>query len=439
MCGSETDTQNDVMEAEMETPKNPKSLIIGLDLGVDTTQISVSIGGSEPESVSISPNKSMFLIPTVLCVRHDTRDWIFGDDAIRCRNREAGIFVNGILEKVESGDRVNILGAEYTGNQLLERFIRKIFTSLRQRYLRDNIEKVVVTVRNKTAVLSKAIEDSFEAVGFDREKVRILSYMESFMYYSVSQKKELWTNDVSLFDFDEEGLKYYQLSTSKKQLPVTVTATGHDFSDELNFTMLASMVESRLAGIFKGLTDKLLYRQILSTIYFTGVGFDGDWADEVIKSLCPGRRVFKGQNLYAKGAAYSGIIDGSEEYKDFLFLTDEQVRYSVSIRMFKDNRIGEYNLVAAGTNWQQVNAKTVGILDNTDEIFFTVYHTVKKETKHIVMNLRNIEQRENKTTRVSVGVRFLDRDTAVITIKDLGFGEFFDNSYRIWEKVIQYQ
>ena len=82
----------------METSKNPKSLIIGLDLGVDTTQISVSADGGEPESVSISPNKSMFLIPTVLCVRYDTRDWIVGDDAIRCRNREAGFFVNGILE-----------------------------------------------------------------------------------------------------------------------------------------------------------------------------------------------------------------------------------------------------------------------------------------------------------------------------------------------------
>lgn len=422
----------------MESPKNPKSLIIGLDLGVDTTQISVSIDGSEPESVSISPNKSMFLIPTVLCVRHDTRDWIFGDDAIRCRNRDAGVFVNGILEKVENGDRVNIMGAEFTGNQLLERFVRKIFTALRQRYLRDNIIKVIVTVRNKSNVLSKAIEDALGAVGFENDKVKILSYMESFMYYSVSQKKELWTNDVSLFDFDEEGLKYYQLSTSKKQLPITVTAIGHDFSDELNFTMLASMVDTRLANIFKSITDKLLYRQILSTIYFTGVGFDGSWADDVIKSLCPGRRVFKGQNLYAKGAAHCGLIESNPDYKDFLFLTDDQVRYSVSIRMFKDNRIGEYNLVAAGTNWDQVNAKTVGILDNTDEIFFTIYHTVKKETKHIVMNLRNIEQRENKTTRVSVGVKFLDRDTAVITIKDLGFGEFFDNSYRIWEKVIQY-
>jgi hypothetical protein len=131
-------------------------------------------------------------------------------------------------------------------------------------------------------------------------------------------------------------------------------------------------------------------------------------------------------------------VENDPSYKDFLFLTDEQIRYSISIRMFKDNRIGEYPLVAAGTDWRTVNAKTVGILDNSDEVFFTIFHTVRKETRHVVMNLRNIEPRENKTTRVAVSIKFLDRDTAVLTVRDLGFGEFFENTYRIWEKVISF-
>ena len=33
---------------------------------------------------------------------------------------------------------------------------------------------------------------------------------------------------------------------------------------------------------------------------------------------------------------------------------------------------------------------------------------------------------------------FLDRDSAVLTVRDRGFGEFFENSYRIWEKVIKF-
>lgn len=417
---------------------NSKSIIAGFDLGTETTQISISVDGSEPESVSISPNRSMYLVPTVLCIRNDTKDWMFGDEAVRCRNRDAGWYVDSILEKLETDEKIQIFGNEYTGAELLDKFIRKIYTAIRQKYLNMTVSKVVVTVKNKNDKLMAAIEKSFEALGFEKNRLMILSYMESFMYYTVSQKKDLWINDVSLFDFDETGLKYYQLSTSKKQLPVTVTVSSYDFDEELNASMMLTMTDSRLAAVFKGITDRLLHRQILSTIYFTGQGFDGTWADDVIKSLCPGRRVFKGQNLYAKGAAYAGIISESEDYKNYLFLTDNQTRFSVSIRMFKDNRIGEYTMVAAGSDWRKVHAKTVGILDDTDEVFFTVFHAVRKETKHIVMNLRNIEKRENKTMRVSVLVEFLDRDTAVLTVRDLGFGEFYENTYRIWEKVIHF-
>ena len=415
-----------------------RQLIIGIDLGADTTQISVSADRGEPESISIVPNKSMYLIPTVLCVRNDTRDWIAGEEAIRLRNRDAGIFISDILEKVESGESTDVFGTPYSGNALLDRFVRKVFAAIRQRYLQDEIAGVYVTVREKTDVLKKAIEKAFESVGVDEERLTVLSYMESFMYYAVSQKKELWVNDVGLFDFDEEGLKYYQLSVSKKSLPITVTARGQDLAGELSYSMLAGNSESRALSAFKTVTDKLLYRQIVSTLYFTGAGFDGTWADEAIKSLCLGRRVFKGQNLYSKGAAYAGLIKNRPDYKDFLFLTDKQVRYSVSIRMFKDNHIGEFRLVEAGENWDEVKAKTVGILDDTDEVFFSIFHTVRKETKHVVMKLKNIEKRENKTTRVSVSVKFIDRDTAVLTVRDLGFGEFFDNTYRIWEKVIQF-
>ncbi|MDD6101667.1 MAG: DUF5716 family protein [Clostridiales bacterium] len=422
----------------METANTQRSLIVGFELGVATTQISVSVNGGDPESVSVSPGKNMFLIPTALCVRSDTRDWLFGDEAIRNKNRDAGQFVENLISYVENDEVISIFGTDYDGNALIEKFIRKAFTALRQRYLQDRIEMIVITVRNKTDKLVEAVENAFAAIGYDMSAIKILSYMEAFMYYSVSQRKELWANDVALFDFDEKGLKYYQLSTSKKQLPVTVTASGSDLSDELSYDMLYAMVDSRVAGILKGITDRLLHRQILSTIYFTGAGFDGDWANEVIKSLCPGRRVFKGQNLYAKGAAYYGLICNNEAYKDFLFLTDNQVRYSVSVRMFKDNRIGEFPIVNAGTDWRKVNARTVGILDDTDEVFFTLFHTVRKETKHVIMSLRNIEQRENKTTRVHVSARFIDRDTLVLTIKDLGFGEFFSNSYRVWEKVITF-
>ena len=107
-----------------------------------------------------------------------------------------------------------------------------------------------------------------------------------------------------------------------------------------------------------------------------------------------------------------------------------------AIRMFKDNRVADYPLIRAGERWKTAKATTVGILDDTDEVYFTIFNAVRKDTKYSIMNLKNLHRRENKTTRVAVKVTFLDRDTAVCTVTDLGFGQFFPSSYRVWEKII---
>ncbi|MBO4483975.1 MAG: hypothetical protein J5738_01125 [Lachnospiraceae bacterium] len=413
-----------------------RPIVIGFDLSPEMTQIAVSRAGEEPESVSVSSTSGQFLIPTVLCVRNDSGDWLFGEEAIRCKNRNAGVFIDDLLGKAEREESVYIRDVEYTPRNFLERFFRKIMVVLRQKYTGDSVEHVVVSMRDPSDKVIQMVTDALETTGIRREHIRVRSHLQNFMFYAVCQKKELWVNDVGLFEFNENGLTYTQLSTAKKIAPITVTAQITDLSTLLDSNMLETMPDNQLAYCFRTITDKVLYRQILSTIYVTGKGFEGAWSDEVLKALVAGRRVFKGMNLYAKGAAYYGLYENAEDMRDFLFLTEDMIRSTIAIRMFKDNQIADYPMVRAGTRWSEVNAKTVGILDDTEEVYFTIYHTVKKDSQHVVMSLKNLHGRENKTTRVSIGIRCLDRETAVITVKDLGFGHFYPNTYRVWEKIV---
>ncbi|MBO6066499.1 MAG: hypothetical protein J6P36_08795 [Lachnospiraceae bacterium] len=413
-----------------------RPIVIGFDLSPEMTQIAVSRGGEEPESVSVSSTSGQFLIPTVLCVRNDSGDWLFGEEAIRCKNRNAGVFIDDLLGKAEREESVYIRDVEYTPRNFLERFFRKIMVVLRQKYTSDSVEHVVVSMRDPSDKLIQMVTDAMGTTGIRRDHIRVRSHLQNFMFYAVCQKKELWVNDVGLFEFNENGLTYTQLSTAKKIAPITVTAQITDLSTLLDNNMLETMPDNQLAYCFRTITDKVLYRQILSTIYVTGKGFEGAWSDEVLKSLAAGRRVFKGMNLYAKGAAYFGLYENAEDMRDFLFLTEDMIRSTIAIRMFKDNQIADYPMVRAGTRWSEVNAKTVGILDDTEEVYFTIYHTVKKDSQHVVMSLKTLHGRENKTTRVSIGIRCLDRETAVITVKDLGFGHFYPNTYRVWEKIV---
>ena len=414
---------------------DPRAIIIGYDLGVEMTQIAVGRAAEEPESISITSSGNT-VIPTVLCVRSDSKDWLFGEEAVRFNNRGAGYYVDDLVNKVIRGESEVIYEIEYQAAELLTRFVRKTLSTVRQKYVNDTIVKVVVTMRTLHPQVVEAVLRAIEETGIGRDKAEFQTYVMSFMYYSVCQRKEYRVNDVSLFDYNENGLFYYQMSTSRKGSPTAVTTFTADLSDLMDAAMLDNMQESRLQYSFRLVRDKVIQRQIISTIYVTGKGFEGTWPDEILRSMATGRHVFKGMNIYAKGAAYCAQHRDDEYYADYLVLTEDMVRSTISIRMFKDNRVADYPLIRAGERWKDAKATTVGILDDTDEIYLTIANAVRKDTKYSIMNLKNLHRRENKTTRVSVKVTFLDRETAVCTVTDLGFGQFFPCSYRVWEKII---
>ena len=415
---------------------NPRAIIIGYDLGVEVSQIAIGRGFEEPDSISITSSGNT-VIPTVLCVRSDSKDWLFGEEAERFNNRGAGHFVDDLVNKVIRDESEIIYEIEYSASELLTRFVRKTLSAVRQKYVSDEIGKVVVTMRTLHPRVVEAVQQAIEETGIGRDKAEFQPYVMSFMYYAVCQRRDYWINDVGLFDYNENGLFYYQMSNnSRKGPPLAITTVTADLSDLMDAAMLENMQEARLQYSFRLVRDKVIQRQIISTIYVTGKGFEGTWPDEILKSMTSGRHVFKGSNLYAKGAAYCGQHKDDEQFADYLFLTEDMVRSTISIRMFKDNRVADYPLIFAGEPWREAKATTVGILDDTDEIYFTVYNAVRKESKYSIMNLKNLHRRENKTTRVAVKVTFLDRDTAVCTVSDLGFGQFFPCSYRVWEKII---
>ena len=79
---------------------------------------------------------------------------------------------------------------------------------LRQKYTSDSVEHVVVSMRDPSDKLIQMVTDAMETTGIRRDHIRVRSHLQNFMFYAVCQKKELWVNDVGLFEFNENGLTY---------------------------------------------------------------------------------------------------------------------------------------------------------------------------------------------------------------------------------------
>lgn len=301
----------------------------------------------------------------------------------------------------------------------------------------ERIGHLVVTLPVKTQKLTKLFQKVGKELGLFPERMTIQNYRLSYMYYAVSQPKELWLNNVGLFSFDEESLRYSQINIDRRTLPWIVGVAERDLTDIFDYSMLQDEnVDSAYA--FVNTAGTVLHKQMVTTLYVTGNGFDGNWASEALQQLCNGRRVFRGQNIYTKGACFAAReLAGEGKLDQCMFLDEEMITANISLRVYHEAQMQELVLVKAGSLWAQVDESVDVIPDNEYEIQVTTQDVIKHQTKAHMLSLNGFSGRENKTTRFTVRIRFADRETCVITLKDNGFGEISPTSNRIWERCIR--
>ncbi|MDE7299416.1 MAG: hypothetical protein K2N94_11395, partial [Lachnospiraceae bacterium] len=302
------------------------SFYYGLDLSWDITQISRFNGKTgQPESVCFSGEQQELLMPAVLC-RQTEGGWVSGQEAIRLAAKGEGVLVSGLLGRLLAGKEELIAGETWSANALMEQYLRKLLEICRQCYKTSELTKLAVTLPAKAEELRSLIGDIFVRIGVPEEKLKFLSRTECFMYYCINMPKELWQNDVALFDCDEEHFLYERLSCSKRKEPLTLFARSEDFSEEYRVHTAKEEPEDRKAYWFYQLAMQQLHNQPVTALYITGSGFADGWADEVMRKLCEGRRVFFGQNLYTKGACYAAKMAGEGTDADCVLLSGDMIQ-----------------------------------------------------------------------------------------------------------------
>ena len=414
-----------------------KGILAGIDLADDYTQICCTGSHGDLTSVSLSEDPVKFRIPTMLCALSGSADWLFGEEAESAVPAEDHMKIGNIIELAACDRGMEIFGRLYSPDILLERFLRRLIAGLKDKSGAEQIRGIVVTMKHCEPMLQKNLMSAFELLGFDENRVKIITHIESFMYYVVSQNYDIWINDVGLFDFDEEDFSFYKLSFGRKQNPINVLAEKTDLSGSVSYDMLLKNDAEKLIGAFEDSITLMLHKQLVSALYFTGCGFESAWADESLKKLCNGRRIFRGQNLYVRGAGCAAklIFDGgSDEYR---FIADDVLKSSVCIRVYTDGGYEELPVANIGDPYRDAAADIQVIMDKTNELDLIVHNVLKKDFICAIMTLETLNLRSDRTTRLDVRIRFPERDVCVITVRDMGFGEIYKTDHKIWEQVLK--
>ena len=416
---------------EVNTQQNLiKVYAMGIDISSDYTQISYSsLEDKEPKSFSVKPGEDKYLIPTLMYKIKNVNDWCIGDDAKHrsFENDDENYVVRDLIERVNSKEAMYLDDTKYTGVDLLKIYFEELFKLAMEVGKLDRPDCITVTTRRADKDFMKAVYNALEMLGFSESNVSVISHTESFIYYTLAQKKELWINDVALFDFNNDHFSYRKLSIARNKVPNIVTVKEIDYSDEIDMSYLDNEKDKRSADEkLLSIINREFYKQIISSVFLTGIGFYSDFAENSLVELCSKRRVFKGYNLFVKGACVAAIDKVQNKMsQEYIFQCEGRTKVTVGLMIKHNGRNAAVALSKAGTNWYEAGAKAECILDDSKSTQLVISSPYDGCTKNVKIDLKSFPDRPSRTTRVAIKLAYVNESKCEVVVEDLGFGEFF--------------
>lgn len=402
---------------------------LGIDLDDQNAVISYyELNMREPETLSMVAGSEVYQIPTLLTKKKGIGQWFIGEEAARLSMRQGEEGATRLLARALNKETIFADGERYPADELLCLYLKKLFLLAGSLGKSQRPDKVVICLEALSREAIQLFAEMTPKLGLDETQVTLFDRKECFYYFAYHQEKDLTLHDVYLFDYRGTDMHCCRLAKHQNTKPQLVT-----LSEEVRRIGESSKDES-----FLHILQDCFRGKIVSSSYLTGDGFDGGWMKQAVSFLCQGRRAFVGKNLYSKGACYAAaVLDGQEEWQ-YVYLGDNEMKVNVSLKIHNKGSVEFFTLISAGDNWYEKVGECEVILDGTPEVVFWLQPPNSKNAKIERLELSDLPKRPNKTTRLRIVAKPLSDVKVQIQIHDLGFGELFKSSDKVWEYVMSF-
>ena len=408
--------------------KKDSFIIAGVDIGEDSTFLSfMTAGMDEPVTVSTVMGSESYQIPTAIAKKKGIGQWFIGNDALSQERLSMAIGCDRFYEKALNDEKVYVEGEEFLARDLLAVYFRKLLSMPVPGVSKGELSLLVICVQELDMRVFTTMNAVAQRLNLSRDKLYLIDKSESFYYYTLSQEKSIFLHDVLLMDFDGATLTHCFLSKDVRTKPVTVTLEKGSHGEILD------MKDERLYSI----AESLLKGRIVSGIYLTGDGFDGDWMKKSLVLMLQGRRLFLGKNLYSKGACFAGMVRLSLKEWPYIYIGDNELKLNISLKVIDSNEMKLVTLLSAGENWYDEKGECECILDGTPTLELYVRKPDERRDEAVNLPLLDFPERENRTSRIRIEAIPLSDSEVKVIITDLGFGEFFPQTKKTWEHILR--
>ena len=437
--------------------KGINGFILGMDLDDRYAQISRWLPGEQkPETLSAEAEGEEYMIPAVLCRRTDRDVWTYGREALQTAERGEGVLVDHLLSSALQGKKVEAGGEIFEATALLALFIKGSLSllggtsrgALRGYRGLEKADFFMFTFEKVDRQALEMVERVALLLSLSPERVSCQSRAESFFYYNINQPEELWRHLCMICDFGGRTLKTMLFEANHHTRPATVTVSEEEQASltrhipegkEYEVKEPSGEMAEEMDEAFLALFQKLSAGKIIDTIYLIGDGFEGNWYQKTLSALCMNRRVFRGNNLYSKGACYGGGYKAAQKSRqkagqEYVYLGADMLKVNLGLDAVKRGEDIYFSLLDAGMNWFDARGECDFLLDQDHAFSLRLSPVSGRKARQIVVTLSGVPERPPGTTRIHLTVSCPDAETVKLRMEDKGFGDFFPSSGLAWEE-----
>lgn len=403
---------------------NGNSYYIGIDLNDSYAMVSFfQQNMKEPETVSTVAGSEEFQIPLVLARRKSIGRWYYGDEARRLSKSGEIVCIDQLLKRALNSEKIVIDDDSFMAEELLALFLKKVMELPSKLGNPSSFDRLVICVDRLTKENVSMFYGMAVRLGVNSRQLTVIDRKESFYYFALNQDKSLWLHDVVMFMQEKESIFFYSLKRDLRTMPQVVS-----IDESISYTLDKNDKDKSFLDII----NESFKNQIISTVFLVGDTFAEGWMKQSVTLLCKGRRVFMGNNLFTKGACYAAATMDKEAEWPFVYMGENEMKFNLSLKVHDKGELSFYNLISAGSNWFESKGQCEVIISGSYEVDFWKQLPKSREAKIETLRLTDMPPRPDRATRIRITATPVSDDRIDIEIKDLGFGEIFMSSGKVW-------
>ena len=329
-----------------------------------------------------------------------------------------------------SNEMLDMGGRTYSVNEVFAHYLKETLDTIRKRYGSASIARIGITGERLTEEKKMHLAEVMESIGYSKDKLFFASHADTVLWYEICEGAK---GGSMTLDFDSKGMLAYLINSGNEEKEVPYYVETIDYSPLMSGGLMGILDEEERKNSFINVTELAIARKAIVRLYVTGTIVETQGISQILsRYFNTGRRIFTGRSLYCLGACYLAV----KEKLPKKAIGDNQIFHNVSLEAYEDAVIHPVPMLKAGTSLKRAVAKIQVIPDDTKEIKFNIEDIRTKEMINCTLHPEELYYHENKTLRLEIEAKFLDYETLVLKVRDVGFGDICPATYRVWEQIV---